>query len=405
MGMGRAGLLYAELSRADALARQVAHLAPMGKSSAALRGTISAVRMAEKLQLLRPTVGPIHWAIAAGAGRANNSEPGQQVWGTLGMLRAIATAVRTETDLAVLALAVFSACHGLRVGEAASIRRVDVSQPGWVSFYARKTKRRWIPARLGTWAERWRQALLACGVVQRRAEFLPLFSEVELERRMHCLLWGTPWVGVGWHCWRRLSAAAMVALGAPITAVCVWNRWASQRQAWEYAVPGPDWEFKLPDQAPWPHPVAGVTTLPLSSVQFWPAGALGRRTAPDASGAPIIIMVDSDDEGGDIDDGELGAPGTHRGMAQRGRQGRARHQDDQQQATPAPRARTTPPAQAQGPPVQQRCYVRRSRSARDGTSRKRKPSADAAALTAPGEGQGQLAPPPERLSKVRKAGQ
>ena len=197
----------------------------------------------------------------------------------------------------------------------------------------------------------------------------------------------------------------MVALGAPITAVCVWNRWASQRHAWEYAVPGPDWEFKLPDQAPWPHPVAGVTTRSLSSVQFWPAGALGRRTAPDASGAPIIIMVDSDDEGDDTDDGVLGAHGTHRGTAQRGRQRRARHQGDQQQVTPAPRARTTPPAQAQGQPVQQRCYVRRSRAARDGTSRKRKPSADAAALTALGAGQGQLVPAPERLSKVRKAGQ
>ena len=84
--MGRSGLLYAEVSRAHALARHVAHLAAMGKSSAALRGTISAVRMAEKLQLLRPMVAPIHWAIAAGARRAYNSEPGQQVWGTLGML-------------------------------------------------------------------------------------------------------------------------------------------------------------------------------------------------------------------------------------------------------------------------------------------------------------------------------
>ena len=35
--MGRAGLLYAELSRADALARHLAHPAAMGKSSAALR--------------------------------------------------------------------------------------------------------------------------------------------------------------------------------------------------------------------------------------------------------------------------------------------------------------------------------------------------------------------------------
>ena len=60
-GVGRAGLLYTEQSRADALARPLVHLAATGRSSAGLRGTISAVRMAEKLQLLWPTVGPIHW--------------------------------------------------------------------------------------------------------------------------------------------------------------------------------------------------------------------------------------------------------------------------------------------------------------------------------------------------------
>ena len=128
-GVDRAGLLYAERSRADALARHLVHLAATGKSSASLRGTMLAVRMAEKLQLLQPTVWPIHCAIAAGAIGAYNSEPGQQVWGTVGMLRTMATAVRSETNLAVLALAVFSVCHGLRVEEAASIHRADVSQP------------------------------------------------------------------------------------------------------------------------------------------------------------------------------------------------------------------------------------------------------------------------------------
>ena len=62
----------------------------------------------------------------------------------------MATAVRTENDVAVLALAVFSARHGLRVGEAASIRRTDVSQLGWISFYDLIIQRRSIPARLGT---------------------------------------------------------------------------------------------------------------------------------------------------------------------------------------------------------------------------------------------------------------
>ena len=128
------------VGRADALARHVAHLAAMGESSAVLRGTISAVRMAKKLQFLRPGR-----ALSTGLsqlGRVYNSEPSQHVWGTLGRLRAMPTALRTETDVAVLALAVFSACHSLRVGEA----RAAISHPGWISFYDRKTKRRWIPA-------------------------------------------------------------------------------------------------------------------------------------------------------------------------------------------------------------------------------------------------------------------
>ena len=157
--------------------------------------------------------------------------------------------------------------------------------------------------------------------------------------------------------WRRLSLVAMVALGASITIVCIWNRWTSQRQAWEYAVPGPVWEFELPDQAAWPHLVASGTTLPLTSVQLWPAGALGRRIALDASSSPIIIMVNSGDEGDDSD-GALGTPGTNRGMAPGGREGRARAPGRRQDAAQAPRARFSPSTQTQGPPVPQRCFVR-----------------------------------------------
>ena len=33
---------------------------------AQLRGIVNVVRLAEKLQLVRPTMGPIHWAMAKG---------------------------------------------------------------------------------------------------------------------------------------------------------------------------------------------------------------------------------------------------------------------------------------------------------------------------------------------------
>ena len=105
-------------------------------------------------RLGRRKVGPIHWAIAAGAGQAYDIEPKQQLWGTLGMLRTMLAMVRPVIDFTNLALTVFSVCHCLRVGEAAHIRKVDIRAPGWLSFYYRKTKRQWIPARLGAWGER-----------------------------------------------------------------------------------------------------------------------------------------------------------------------------------------------------------------------------------------------------------
>ena len=112
----------------------------------------------------------MHWAIVAGDGPAYNSELGQQVWGTLGMLRTMTTAVHSETDFAVPALAFLSARCGLQVGEVGSIRRSDVKQPRWINLYDCKTKRRWMPAKLGTYAQRWRQAPLACRVLQRMAQ-------------------------------------------------------------------------------------------------------------------------------------------------------------------------------------------------------------------------------------------
>ena len=60
------------------------------------------------------------------------------------------------------------------------------------------------------------------------AQYLPLLPEAELERRMHFLLSGTPWVGVTWHCWSRLLAATMVALGTTISAMCICNSLTSQ---------------------------------------------------------------------------------------------------------------------------------------------------------------------------------
>ena len=83
-------------------------------------------------------VGPVHWAITARAGRAYNSEPGRRVWGTLGMLRAMATAVRTEMDLAVLALVSSLPFRGFGLGRLpTSAERTAASQAGPASTTAK----------------------------------------------------------------------------------------------------------------------------------------------------------------------------------------------------------------------------------------------------------------------------
>ena len=84
-----------------------------------------------------------------------------------------------------------------------------------------------------------------------------------------------------------------------------------------------EWELELLNQALWPQPVAGTTALPLSSVQLWPTCALGRRTIPGASGSLAIIMVDSDDECNNSDDGVLGTDATNCRLALGGRERRA----------------------------------------------------------------------------------
>ena len=113
--VGRAGLLAAECSTAEALARHLLRLAAVGKPPIAVRDTISAVRMAEKL--LRPMISLVHSAIAAGAGTEYGGGPRQKQWGSLAMLRTMSAAVQLETGFAVLALAIFNVCRCLPVGE------------------------------------------------------------------------------------------------------------------------------------------------------------------------------------------------------------------------------------------------------------------------------------------------
>ena len=40
-----------------------------------------------------------------------------------------------------------------------------------------------------------------------------------------------------------LHTTLLVSIQRSITAIFVWGRWRAWHQAWEYAVPGPNWEL------------------------------------------------------------------------------------------------------------------------------------------------------------------
>ena len=67
--LSRAALKYPELSAGDLLFTHIRILASRGQTSGTIRGTLSAVQLCEKLELLPTVVSPRHWAMAAGSDR------------------------------------------------------------------------------------------------------------------------------------------------------------------------------------------------------------------------------------------------------------------------------------------------------------------------------------------------
>ena len=124
--VGRFAAHWPELDAAGALSRYLVRRAAMGQQPGTLRGVISALRRAEKLGCIPPTVRPVHWLMARGAATTTAAPRPTQVWAELVTLRLMARNIRTTLDWFCLGLAVISFDTLLRVGEAASVRPVGV---------------------------------------------------------------------------------------------------------------------------------------------------------------------------------------------------------------------------------------------------------------------------------------
>ena len=234
--VGRFAAHWPELDAAGALSQYLDRRAAMGKQPGTLRGVISALRLAEKLGCIRPTVRPVHWLMARGAATTTAAPRPTQVWAELVTLRLMARSIRTTLDWFCLGLAVISFATLLRVGEAASVRPVDLRKRCVLGFFDDKKDDDWVTVRLGAWPEAWRAAMAAHPWVSSRPASVPLMAAAfDLQAAIHGLLAATGWESMGWHAWRRGGAAAMRAFGAAIASIAVAGRWDNEAEANRYA--------------------------------------------------------------------------------------------------------------------------------------------------------------------------
>ena len=283
--VGRFAAHWPELDAAGALSQYLVRRAAMGQQPRTLRGVISALRLAEKLGCIRPTVRPVHWLMARGAATTTAAPRPTQVWAELVTLRLMARSIRTTLDWFCLGLAVISFATLLRLGEAASVRPVDLRKRCVLGFFDDKKDDDWVTVRLGAWPEAWRAAMAAHPWVSSRPVSVPLMAAAfDLQAAIHGLLAATWWESMGWHAWRRGGAAAMRAFGAAVASIAVAGRWDNEAEAHRYASAPPGWEFFLPDNVPWPTPGFGVEIRPVHAYQPWALGTLGPR-GPDGTGA------------------------------------------------------------------------------------------------------------------------
>ena len=274
--VGRFATHWPELDAAGALSQYLVRRAAMGQQPGTLRGAISALRLAEKLGCIRPTVRPVHWLMARGAATTTAAPRPTQVWAELVTLRLMARSIRTTLDWFCLGLAVISFATLLRVGEAASVRPVDLRKRCVLGFFDDKKDDDWVTVRLGAWPDAWRAAMAAHPWVSSRPASVPLMAAAfDLQAAIHGLLAATGWESMGWHAWRRGGAAAMRAFGAAIASIAVAGRWDNEAEAHRYASAPPGWEFFLPDDVPWPTPGFGVEIRPVHAYQLWALGTLG----------------------------------------------------------------------------------------------------------------------------------
>ena len=199
-----------ETSLAKVLAGFLAARAEAGETRSTLRGYNAAVRAAEDLGWIGPTVQQLHTHIAQAASKVGL----QPYLPPEGLCVLFERAELQLGSLPMACVAVLCWVLWLRVSEVSGLRMGDVSLPLWLRFCNSKTgEEGWQSRPISSWADRYREALLGWAEAKglRPSDHLSPGGIAWLEHKFVEVLGSTPCRHCRWHSLRNDGSAACYA--------------------------------------------------------------------------------------------------------------------------------------------------------------------------------------------------
>ena len=233
-------------------------LAQRHTTASGMRQAISACRLLEELGICPIFVPSNAWRLVRGKERLAGAGRSQR-WGSLEVLEVMGRRAQSPHERLVAALAVLSTAYCLRIGEAASIRAVDLLQSkSSIRFFDQKSKRQWVTRPAGSYIDRLSGFLRLQVSIQGRSPYLPIIAggTRALSATMSRLLEGTEFHGITWHAWRRAGATMFMRAGGTMPELLQWGRWKSLRVARKYVA---RWDGvpRARGKVPWPVVIPG----------------------------------------------------------------------------------------------------------------------------------------------------
>ena len=247
-------------------------------SESAAKLVLAAARLAEKMARLAPVVRKSDWYLVMSIDQRRCKEQRAEAkeWAQLEDLCRLCAAASSFAEWEAVALACISVGHCLRGSEAGG--GVGQEDEG-LRFFGTKSRRGVQRQEVGPWVRAWLQFLAKLralrgfhpdrGAWHESREALGKTLVSLLER-------GEGKKTVRWHSFRRMGAAQLRKMGAPLTTIMLWGGWKSAKVAQMYTEAPPRWKFARRGKIPWPvwgggGAEPGYCTKQGSTLSFWPS--------------------------------------------------------------------------------------------------------------------------------------